>query len=159
MIPSWQLYVKSLELSMLFCRLTIITFSFSMHWYCNICNFPCYLSLRVKMVNSVILCVFSATHEIPISTIGFGAKGQGTPWNAYETQHHFCLMWLFSTDLWMFSIVLWLFKTERTLNKMEFQLKVEKMENVYKMEIWHEEFLASECQFHIMCYKSSDWKF
>ena len=52
----------------LFITFPWITFiPFSMLWCHNICNFPCYLPLHVKIAHSVILCMFSATCEIPIS--------------------------------------------------------------------------------------------
>ncbi len=60
---------RILQVSMFIPSPGISSILFSMLWCRNICNFPYYLSLRVKMANSMIPCVFYATREIPISRI------------------------------------------------------------------------------------------
>ncbi len=55
----------------------IIPIPFSMRWCYKICICQCYLPVRVKMANSVIPGVFSATREIPISRyIRYGHKAE-----------------------------------------------------------------------------------
>ena len=72
----WQLDVQNAELSVFIHPSWIIPIPFSMRWCYKICICQCYLPVRVKMANSVIPGVFSATREIPISKRDRRTDGQ-----------------------------------------------------------------------------------